>query len=357
MSAPPALEIIVLCGALGSGKTTLLSRFLGAQDLRDTAVIVNEAGEVGLDAAILQAASPEDPVLLLDNGCVCCSLRGSVVQTLLDLLHRPRPAALPPLHRIVIETSGLSRPGPLLASLRDRELLPFRPALQVVCTLDASRHHMDDPDTDHLAQWAAAHRIVITRTDLPGARPIDAAQAMALDMNPLATVIALTDPVARAQQAFAADPTPATYAPVHSREHAEDDAAPGLAGLSSRGLLSDLIGPAHPRLRVMQGEPVAGLRWDAFAAWVDDLCGLLGDRLLRFKAILRPEDCTEALMLQGVGSTFGAPSRAGAVFQQLGERPAIIVIARDIDALEIARELPDAPVILRATRPRRPGPA
>lgn len=352
MSAPPALEIIVLCGALGSGKTTLLTQFLSSRDLHDTAVIVNEAGEIGLDAAIVQAASPQDPVLLLDNGCVCCSLRGSLVQTLLDLLHRPRPAELPALSRVVIETSGLSRPGPLLAGLRDRELLPLRPALRVVCTLDATRPDSGDLESDHLAQWAAAHRIVITRSDLPGALPLATARDVARGINPLATVIALADPEQRAQQALGADPVLPSSALAAASLPSEDDAMPARAHPASRGLLTE-PGPAHPRIRVMQGEPAAGLRWEAFTAWVDDLCGLLGDRLLRFKAVLRPEDCPEALMLQGVGSTFSAPARAGAVFAQMGEQPSIIVIARDVDVDEVARELPDAPVTLKATRSRR----
>ena len=352
MSAPPALEIILLCGALGSGKTTLLTHFLSSRDLRDTAVIVNEAGEIGLDAAIVQAASPQDPVLLLDNGCVCCSLRGSLVQTLLDLLHRPRPADLPALSRVVIETSGLSRPGPLLASLRDRELLPLRPALRVVCTLDATRPDSGDLESDHLAQWAAAHRIVITRSDLPCAVPLTAARDVALGINPLATVIALADPEQRAQQALGADPSPPSSALASASLPSQDNAMPAGFHSAARGLLTDPA-PAHPRVRVMQGEPAAGLTWEAFAAWVDDLSGLLGDRLLRFKAVLRPEDCTEALMLQGVGTTFGAPTRAGAVFAQLGDRPTIIVIARDVDGEEVTRELPDAPVTLRVVRSRR----
>lgn len=381
MSDRPALELIVLCGALGSGKTTLLSQFLAQRDLRNTAVIVNEAGAVGIDAAVLQAASPDDPVLLLDNGCVCCSLRGSLVQTLLDLLHQPRPIDAPPLTRVVIESSGISRPGPMLASLRDRDLLPFHPAIRVVCTFDAAQpapamadtHRKPDRfdedaanrtrdalENDRLAQWAAAHRIVITRTDVAGGIPMARAVALAQSINPLARVIAHHDPQRRAEQALAP-------------EASGDDSADGLvAGLEQRdpvavsqpmpdgspgsdppwfsGLLSRSA--AHPRLVVLQGRPQEGLRWGDFAAWVDDLAGLLGERLLRFKAVVAPSDRPDPLMLQGVGTTFSAPVRAQAVYERLDSRASIIVIARDTSAFEIANELPDAPVRLSRVESR-----
>lgn len=345
MSDRPALELIVLCGALGSGKTTLLERFLGQRDLRDTAVIVNEAGALGIDAAVLQAASPTDPVLLLDNGCVCCSLRSTLVQTLLDLLHQPRPDGYPPLARVVIETSGISRPGPLLASLRDRDLVHFSPQIRVVCTLDATRLPATSESaaaelTDLLAQWAAAHRIVVTRTDLASAMPLASAASQAHGLNPLAEVVAEPDVQQRCLQAFAHAGQPfASYRP-------EADAA-----------WRFLPASAHPRLIVLQGQPACGMTWDRFAAWVDDLAGLLGERLLRFKAIVALADRTEPMMLQGVGTTFGRPVRAAAVFERMGSQPSVIVIARDTDVAEIACELPDAPVALRVVQHESARPA
>lgn len=338
ISDRPALELIVLCGALGSGKTTLLGQFLAQRDLRDTAVIVNEAGAVGIDAAVLQAASPDDPVLLLDNGCVCCSLRGSLVQTLLDLLHQPRPPDAPALARVVIETSGISRPGPMLASLRDRDLLPFNPAIRVVCTFDAAGGGpaigpADSLENDQLAQWAAAQRIVITRTDVTGAMPMDRAASLAQALNPIAQLIAHENPTQRAIAALASESAADLPPP-----DPEGDFESAEAG--------------HPRLVVLQGRPQEGLRWDDFAGWVDDLAGLLGERLLRFKAVVAPSDRPSPLMLQGVGTTFSAPVRAGAVYERLGSRPSIIVIARDTSVVEIAHELPDAPVRLSRVESR-----
>lgn len=364
----PALELILLCGALGSGKTTLLGQFLAGRDLRDTAVIVNEAGAVGIDAAVLQAVSPQDPVLLLDNGCVCCSLRSSLVQTLLDLLHRPRPDGFPPLRRVVIETSGISRPGPLLASLRDRDLLNFRPALRVVCTLDASAIKADAPAsasdaTDLLAQWAAAHRIVITRTDLEGALGLHAGAARARALNPLAEVIAEPDLPERARRAFSHRGHGRSQIPEAEGQSDEghQQATPAQGGLLSSLLLQTESSVQsrhessreshHPRLLVLQGEPEAGLTWEAFAVWVDDLSGLLGDRLLRFKAVLAPSDQPQPLMLQGVGNSFSVPVPAVKIYAQMGKVPSIIVIARDTSPAEIASELPGAPVRLTRATP------
>lgn len=336
MNDRPGIEFLILCGFLGSGKTTLLGQFLASRELRDTAVIVNEAGEVGIDAAVLQAQAPDDPVMMLDNGCVCCSLRSSLVETVLRLMDAPRPPGAPPLARIVLETSGISRPGAVLATLRDRDLVQMNLDFRVVCTFDASRaddapeHRLDEA----LAQWAAAHRIVVTKSDLVDDAGLACAEARVAAINPLAERVVERVLERRVERAFG--PRVSDVAPIQP---------PSVNAVADP--------EAHPRIRVFRGHSPGPLEWDRFAAWVDDLTGLLGDRLLRFKAILTPEGENAPILLQSVGSVFSAPQRAASMRLPDQENSSIIVIARDCEADWIDEQLSDAPVRLRAWRSSR----
>ncbi|MBV7499319.1 GTP-binding protein [Achromobacter sp. ACM05] len=322
-----AIDLFLLCGFLGSGKTTLLVDYLRDPESRDTGVIVNEAGEVGVDGAIVANDSDNVPMTLMANGCVCCSLRSDLVYTLSALLDAPRPEGEGPLQRVILECSGLSRPGPIIASLADPELASRGLRLTVVCTDDCAR----DPDAlaemdEAMAQFGAAHRIVLTKTDLlpavPGALGARAARAEAL--NPLAVVVAEPDRTRAVRAVFA--PSQGTS---------------DLAGLAARMLSAGGQGAAHPRIRVMAARAQPGISWTDFSEWLDNLAGLCGDRLLRVKAVVRVSDCEEPILIQSVGSTFSLPQR---LTRQPDARDAIIVIARDIEAEEIRASAPHAPV-------------
>ncbi len=118
MLSSETLPISVLTGFLGSGKTTFLRRVLASEAMRDTAVVINEFGAVGLDHLLVEASS--DGVVQLGNGCLCCMIRQDLARTLRELLGRRSGGGGPPFRRVVVETSGLAEPAPILHAGRGR---------------------------------------------------------------------------------------------------------------------------------------------------------------------------------------------------------------------------------------------
>jgi G3E family GTPase len=329
---PPAapVDLIILAGFLGSGKTSLLVDFLQSDAAGDTGVIVNEAGEIGIDGAIVADSAAGVPMTLLANGCVCCSLRSSLVDTVNALLEAPRPDGRGPLTRIVLETSGLSRPGPIIASLADPELARRNLRLSVLTTYDCE----SDPARatqfeEAAAQFAGAERIVLTKVDKVPADALAGHIARARGFNHLAQIVADSDRAAAVRGAFAALP------------------GAQAGDLALRALFEAGRGEAalpHPRIRVWAGTPRAAMDWDDFSMWLDDLAGFCGERLLRVKALLKVSDCAEPILIQSVGTTFGMPRRMAAP----DGRDVLVVITRDLELADLQSMAPDGPVSLQA---------
>ena len=183
MSEPsPKTPVALLTGFLGSGKTTLLSRLLAHPGMGETAVIVNELGEVAIDHHLLRRV--DERTVLLKSGCVCCSLRGDLADELRDLLGRRERGEIPAFRRVVVETTGLADPAPILYTLLSEPVVKHHFRLErVIATVDAVNGL---PEPESVRQVAAADTLVVTKTDL------GAADGLLLELerlNPTAEVL------------------------------------------------------------------------------------------------------------------------------------------------------------------------
>jgi len=166
---PPPFPLTVITGFLGAGKTTLLNRLLKDPALADTLVIINEFGEIGLDHLLIEKI--DSGMILLSSGCLCCTIRGDLISTLEDLLRRRDNDRIAPFKRVVIETTGLADPAPILQTIMYHPYLMLRFRLEGVITLvDALNGEATlDAHEEAVKQAAVADRLVLTKTDLPEA--------------------------------------------------------------------------------------------------------------------------------------------------------------------------------------------
>jgi G3E family GTPase len=172
------IEALVLTGFLGSGKTTLLGHLLRQPEFSHTAVIINEFGEVGIEHDLIEAS--EDSLIELATGCLCCKLRNDIARTIHDLLRRRDQGKVTQFSRVVIETSGLADPAPILQTLMTDATIAGRIAVAgVVATVDAvNGSDLLFREGIFIKQVALADRVVVTKTDLANAKPLSLIRRM-----------------------------------------------------------------------------------------------------------------------------------------------------------------------------------
>jgi G3E family GTPase len=299
------VPVSLLTGFLGSGKTTLLNRLLKEPSLADTAVVINEFGEVAIDHLLVERAS--DGVIELSDGCVCCTVRGELVDTLLDLARRT-----PALKRVIIETTGLADPAPVLQSLMAHlGLLDLFRLDGVIATVDAVNGSATlDRHEEAVRQVAMADRIVLTKADLPEAADMILPLRDRLNrLNPGAPVLTSTaDRPAASELLNCGLYDPARKIPDVERwlraeaahdhhDHAHHDHDHHDHHHDSRIKTVSLV---HER-------PIP---FSAIGAFLDILRSANGERLLRMKGIVELTESPERpLVLHGVQKVLHPPAQ------------------------------------------------
>lgn len=191
------VPVTIITGFLGAGKTTLLNRLLKDPALADTIVIVNEFGEIGLDHLFIE--TQDDNMILMASGCLCCTIRGDLISTLEDLIKKYDTGALKAFKRVIIETTGLADPAPILQSLIGHPMIVVRYTLDGVVTLVDAVNGVSTLDNhiEAVKQVAIADRIVVTKTDLQ--KDTDILRARLKNLNPAAIFIDAQSPEADAE--------------------------------------------------------------------------------------------------------------------------------------------------------------
>lgn len=325
------IPVSVITGFLGSGKTTLLKRLLADPRMGETAVLVNEFGEVGLDHLLLRKLDEE--TILLGSGCLCCTVRSDLVESLAELWAKRASGAIPPFARATIETTGLADPAPILHTLMtDGALTPHFALGTLVATLDST---LGEPELDRhpeaVKQVAMADRLVLTKTD----RATPDAQAR------LQTRLDRLNPTApRFPASLDAGPAPdALFDQDFSLLGKSPAVRRWLEAEADPAATHEHDGHRHDRrigtFCLTLDRPVD---WARFIAWLQLLLASRGEQLLRVKGLLAVAGRPRPLVIQGVQHVFYPPVELPC-WPDDDRRSRLVFITRDLSRAAVETSL------------------
>lgn len=345
------IPVALITGFLGSGKTTLLNKILRDPRMANSLVLVNEFGEIGLDHLFVE--SVDGDMVLLQSGCLCCTIRGDLDATLRDVARRRQADAIRPFERVLIETTGLADPAPILALLLNHPMISHDYRLDcVVTTVDCVNGDAQlDAQEEAVKQAAVADRLLLTKADLADDATRRAIAARLAGLNPGAPqhVVASGeidpgllfdagpfDPAGKGDKvaswlAAEAHATAADHAHSHGHAHGDDH---------GHGHDHGHAGHAHDRNRhdarissfcLTFDRP---LDWDFFHLWLGAVRASWGDKLLRVKGVLDVAGEDQPLVIHGVHRTFHPPTLL-ARWPDAERRSTIVFIVRDLSREEV----------------------
>jgi G3E family GTPase len=352
-AAEERIPVTVLTGFLGSGKTTLLNKLLRRPELADTAVIINEFGEIGLDHLLVEK-STEDGMVTLNSGCLCCTVRGDLVRTMSELFLKRTKGEVTPFKRMVVETTGLADPAPILHTLMTDPLLASRYRLDgVVTTVDGVNGAASlDNHEEAVKQAAVADRLLLTKSDIADAPKLSELKGRLHQLNPGAPFHAITggeiDPNEILNAGLYNPETKSAdvkrwlheeaYAEGHEHGHGHhhhhghghgDD-----HGHHHEGAGADQdphnVNRHDDRIRAFCMTFDEPMSWSTVAAAFDALVTYRGPDLLRMKGILNVKDTDKPVVIHGVQHVFHPPATLDAWPEGDDRKSRVVFITRDI---------------------------
>ena len=340
MTAPDLIPVTLLTGFLGSGKTTVLNHLLRHQPL--TAVVMNEFGEIGLDHQLLEES--RGPLALLSGGCVCCQIQGTLAPTLKNLWMARSAGTLPPYARIVIETTGIADPAPILDTLLNERWLAARHRMDgVVTTVDAvlGTGQLDD-HPEARRQAAVADRLLLTKTDLATAGALAELEGRLAELNPAAPRHRVLNGVI--------DPALILDAGLFNTRDKHPDVEKWLAHgrykpvaqAGRLGARAAAPAPVHGAERIQS----FGLSFDAPLDWanlyaaLEMLMAFRPKHLLRMKAIVNVAGKANPVVLHGVQHLLYPPAELAA-WPDADRRSRFVFITADLEPAFVQKLLED----------------
>jgi G3E family GTPase len=327
------IPVTLLTGFLGSGKTTLLNQLLRHPDLHDTAVVINEIGEAGLDHILARTVEDTyiaDNTVLLGSGCLCCTLRTELADTLRDLYFKRALHAIPEFSRLVIETTGLADPGPILANLLNEPLIGSHYRLDAVVVLVDGTHGVTqlEEHAEARKQAAVADVLLLSKADLASREQLDTLSDALAALNPGATqhriVLGHIDPAAILNVGLF-DTEQRKAQPQRWLR------APQKSSLTKGALPQKIHDDAIASFTVALPQP---LRWAALEKALEKLCEQHGPALLRLKGIIHAEESPVPFAVHAVQHTLYPPvPLAGWSEEQPESR--VVVIGKGLDEKKI----------------------
>jgi G3E family GTPase len=282
-AAPAFTPVNLLTGFLGSGKTTLLRRLLADPAWSDTAVLINEFGDVGLDHHLLERI--DETTLLLQSGCLCCTVRGELAQALRSLYERRERGTIPNFRRVIVESTGLADPFPILSTLRSDNVLRhhFR-AGTVVTTVDAVNGLSQlGSHIESLRQAAIADRIILTKTDLVDENTAERLIERIRQINPDAPITTAVDEATGPDELLQCleEGVSTHSAGAWFKDQFRSEETTGSVFMRTTDLARHTRGIRSCTL--VLSEPID---WTSFGIWLTMLLHRHGDKVLRVKGIL-----------------------------------------------------------------------